>query len=104
MLLITRLHTVSTCSLGAWFPDLWKEFHLSFPAGGQLWALGGLPNGEEVCVTSTLNKQCEWSGVRERCSQSPFALVEYTPEAKFEFSDFSVHSCGGVPLSDTVSF
>lgn len=111
---IGRLQTGSNCPRRVQLPcSFWKEFHLSFPAGRQLWALGGLPNGEELCVTSLLNKQCEWTGVRKQiclvtfCPFRIYSLGEILPPLLGELSAApccSVYSCGCTPLSVTASF
>ena len=60
------LRTASICPRRVWLPHLWKKFHPLLPAGGQLAALGGLPNGGKLCVTSLLNKRHKWTRVRKQ--------------------------------------
>ena len=110
---IVRLQTVSICPRRARLPNFWKEFHLSFPAGGQLSAMGGLPNGEELCVTSQLHKQCEWTGVRKQMYFVILCPFRISSLGKFFLHfwvslqpshDFSAHSRGCISSSDTILF
>lgn len=110
---ILRLQTVSICPWRAQLPNFWKEFHLSFPAGGQLSALGGLPKWEELCVASQLHKQRERSGVGKQMDfviLCPFRIsslgksflhfwVSLQPS-----QDFSACSRGCISSSNTILF
>lgn len=110
---IVSLQTVSICPRRARLPNFWKEFHLSFPAGGQLSALGGLPNGEELCVTSQLRKQRARTGVGKQMDfviLCPFRIS--SPGKSFlhfwvslqPSHDFSPHSRGCISSSNTILF